>query len=69
MKSIPTEDDAFGKGSIRADGRGVFPSYLLQVKTPAESKGEWDYYKVLATSPASEVLHPLLDKCKFPTTA
>jgi branched-chain amino acid transport system substrate-binding protein len=69
MKSMPTEDDAFGKGSIRADGRGVFPSYLLQVKTPKESTGEWDLYKVLATTPASEVLHPLLDKCKFPTTA
>jgi branched-chain amino acid transport system substrate-binding protein len=69
MKSLPTDDDAFGKGMIRADGRGEFPSYLLQVKTPAESTGEWDLYKVLATSPASEVLHPLLDKCKFPTTA
>ena len=69
MKSLPTDDDAFGKGSIRADGRGEFPSYLLQVKSPAESTGEWDIYKVLATSPASEVLHPLLDKCKFPTTA
>jgi len=68
MKSIPTEDDAFGQGSIRADGRGVFPSYLLQVKTPAESTGEWDLYKVLATTPASEVLHPLLDKCHFPTS-
>ncbi len=69
MKSLPTEDDAFGKGSIRADGRGVFPSYLLEVKTPAESTSEWDLYKVLATTPAADVLHPLLDKCKFPTTA
>ena len=69
MKSIPTEDDAFGQGSIRADGRGVFPSYLLQVKTPAESTGEWDLYKVLATTPATEVLHPLLDKRRFPTSA
>jgi branched-chain amino acid transport system substrate-binding protein len=40
MKSIATNDDAFGKGGIRADGRGEFPSYLLQVKSPAESKGE-----------------------------
>jgi branched-chain amino acid transport system substrate-binding protein len=69
MKFIPTEDDAFGKGSIRADGRGEFPSYLLQVKSPAESTSEWDIYKVLATSPASEVLHPLLDKCRFPVSA
>ena len=42
MKSLPTDDDAFGKGSIRADGRGVFPAYLFQVKKPAESKGPWD---------------------------
>jgi branched-chain amino acid transport system substrate-binding protein len=68
MKAIPTEDDAFGKGGIRADGRGEFPSYLLQVKTPAESTGEWDLYKVLATSPVSDVLHPMLDKCKFPVS-
>jgi branched-chain amino acid transport system substrate-binding protein len=69
MKGLPTEDDAFGKGGIRADGRGEFPSYLLQVKTPAESTGEWDLYKVMATTPASEVLHPLLDKCKFPVSS
>ena len=68
MKSMPTDDDAFGPGSIRADGRGEFPSYLLEVKTPKESTGEWDLYKVLATTPAAEVLHPLLDKCKFPTS-
>lgn len=68
MKALPTDDDAFGKGSIRADGRGEFPSYLLQVKTPAESTGEWDLYKVLATTPAKDVLHPLLKKCEFPTT-
>lgn len=68
MKAIPTDDDAFGKGSIRADGRGAFPSYLLEVKSPAESKSEWDIFKILATSPASEVLHPLLDKCRFPVS-
>jgi branched-chain amino acid transport system substrate-binding protein len=69
MKSIPTDDDAFGKGSVRADGRGEFPSYLLEVKSPAESKGEWDIYKVLASSSPSEVVHPLLDKCRFPVKA
>ena len=68
MKSIPTDDDAFGPGRIRADGRGEFPAYLFQVKTPAESKGEWDLYKLVATTPPSGVLHPLNDKCHFPTT-
>src|SRR5580693_3882583 len=52
MKSVPTDDDAFGAGKIRADGRGEFPAYLFQVKTPAESKGEWDLYKLVAKVPA-----------------
>ena len=67
MKSIPTDDDAFGPGRVRADGRGEFPAYLFQVKTKAESKGPWDLYKLVHTSPPSEVLHPLADTCKFPT--
>jgi len=67
MKSMPTDDDAFGHGSIRADGRGVFPAYLFEVKKPSESKYPWDYYRLLHTSPASEVLHPLNPKCEFPT--
>jgi branched-chain amino acid transport system substrate-binding protein len=67
MKSMPTDDDAFGHGSIRADGRGVFPAYLFEVKKPSESKYPWDYYRLLHTSPASEVLHPLNPKCVFPT--
>lgn len=65
MKAMPTEDDAFGAGSIRADGRGSFPAYLVQVKTPAESRGPWDYYKILATTEAEKVLHPLNPKCNF----
>jgi branched-chain amino acid transport system substrate-binding protein len=59
MKTIPTDDDAFGPGSIRIDGRVIHPSYLWEVKTPAESKGPWDYYKPLATTPAAEAFRPL----------
>ncbi len=69
MKSMPTDDDAFGSGSIRADGRGVFPAYLFQVKTKAESTGPWDLYKLVHTSPPADVLHPLIDSCKFPINA
>jgi branched-chain amino acid transport system substrate-binding protein len=61
MKAMPTDDDCFGKGSIRVDGRKIHPSYLFQVKTPAESKGPWDYYKLLATVPADEAFRPLKD--------
>jgi branched-chain amino acid transport system substrate-binding protein len=59
MKSMPTEDDAFGPGSIRADGRKLHPSYLFEVKAPAESRGAWDYYKLLGTTPADESFRPL----------
>ena len=66
MKQMPTEDDAFGRGSIRADGRGLFPAYLFQVKTQAESHGEWDLYKLLATTPGPEAARPLADSgCKM----
>jgi branched-chain amino acid transport system substrate-binding protein len=67
MKSIPTDDDAYGKGSIRADGRGAFPAYLFQIKSAEESKGEWDLYKLVTTTPPEGVLHPLNDACHFPT--
>jgi branched-chain amino acid transport system substrate-binding protein len=59
MKELPSDDDAFGPGSIRADGRAVLPAYLLQVKTPKESKGAWDYCKVVSTTSAEEATKPL----------
>ena len=59
LKATPTEDDCFGKGSIRADGRKLHPSYLFEVKKPSESKYAWDYYKTLATTPAEEAFRPL----------
>ncbi|HMA30254.1 MAG TPA: ABC transporter substrate-binding protein [Casimicrobiaceae bacterium] len=61
MKSMPTDDPLFGKGSIRIDGRAIHPAYLVQVKSPAESKYPWDYYKILATIPADEAFRPLKD--------
>jgi branched-chain amino acid transport system substrate-binding protein len=59
MKAMPADDDAFGPGTIRADGRKIHPAYLFQVKTPAESTGPWDYYKLLQTVPADQAFRPL----------
>jgi branched-chain amino acid transport system substrate-binding protein len=59
MKSMPTEDDAFGPGSIREDGRALHPVYLYEVKKPEESKYPWDYYKLLQKTPAEEGFRPL----------
>ena len=61
MKTQPTDDPLFGKGSIRADGRKIHPAYLLEVKKPSESKGAWDYYKVRSTIPAEQAFRPLAD--------
>ena len=59
MKETPTDDPLFGKGTIRADGRKIHPAYLVEVKKPSESKGEWDYYKIRATIPADQAFRPL----------
>jgi branched-chain amino acid transport system substrate-binding protein len=59
MKAIPTDDDCFGPGSIRIDGRKIHPSYLWEVKTPSESKGTWDYCKPVASTPGDKAFRPL----------
>jgi branched-chain amino acid transport system substrate-binding protein len=59
MKAMPTDDDCFGPGSIRVDGRKIHPSYLWEVKRPSDSKGPWDYYKPLASTPADKAFRPL----------
>jgi branched-chain amino acid transport system substrate-binding protein len=59
MKSMPTDDPLFGKGTIRPDGRKIHPAYLLEVKKPQESKHPGDFYKVRATIPADEAFRPL----------
>jgi branched-chain amino acid transport system substrate-binding protein len=61
MKEMPTDDRLFGKGTVRQDGRKTHPMYLFEVKSPAESKGPWDYYKQRATIPADEAFRPLAD--------
>lgn len=66
MKRLPTDDPLFGKGEIRADGRKMHPVYLFETKTPAESTGEWDMFKLIATIPADQAFRPLTEgHCPF----
>jgi len=58
MKKMPSDDQVFGKGRVRQDGRHVHDMYLFEVKKPSESKGPWDYYKVRATIPAEQAFRP-----------
>jgi len=54
LKKTPINDMFAKNGVIRPDGRMVYDMYLMQVKTPKESKGAWDYYKVVATIPGEQ---------------
>jgi branched-chain amino acid transport system substrate-binding protein len=64
MKDTPVNDFFAQGGLIREDGRMVHDMYLFQVKSPAESKGKWDDYKLLATTPGKDAFLPLSEsKC------
>jgi branched-chain amino acid transport system substrate-binding protein len=59
MRELPVNDFFAPGGHVRADGRLVHDMYFVQVKTPAESKGPWDYYKILETIPGEKAFRPL----------
>jgi branched-chain amino acid transport system substrate-binding protein len=59
MKATPVNDFFATNGKIRADGRMVHDMYLVQVKSPAESKYPWDYYKILQVIPGDEAFRPM----------
>ena len=64
MKSIPTDDALFGKGAIQPNGRTIHSAYLFEVKKPSESKGPWDFYKLVGTVPGDQAFTPLSEsKC------
>jgi len=64
MKSLPTEDDLFGKGEIQPNGRTIHSAYLFEVKKPSESKGPWDFYKLVGSVPGDQAFTPLSEsKC------
>ena len=66
MKSNKINDFFTQGGYVREDGRMIHDMYLMQVKTPAESKAPWDYYKVVATLPGDEVYTKLSEStCKL----
>ncbi len=59
MKELPTDDPLFGKGAVRIDGRTTHDMLFFEVKKPDESKGPWDFYKLVKTIPAAEAFRPL----------
>jgi branched-chain amino acid transport system substrate-binding protein len=66
MKELPVKDFFAKNGKVRADGRMTHDMLLVQVKTPEESKGPWDYYKILKVIPGDEAYQPIADtQCPF----
>ena len=59
MRAAPVDDMYAQGGRIRPDGLMVHDMFLAQVKTPAESHGPWDYYKIIATVPGEQAFGPL----------
>jgi len=59
MKATPTDDPLFGKGYIRADGRKMHTMYLFEVKSPSDSKGPYDYYRLVRSIPGEEAFRPM----------
>jgi branched-chain amino acid transport system substrate-binding protein len=61
MRETPVRDAFTDNGVLREDGRMVHSMFLFEVKKPEESKGPWDYYKVLAEVPGDQAFRPLKD--------
>ncbi|WP_315798669.1 MULTISPECIES: ABC transporter substrate-binding protein [unclassified Bradyrhizobium] len=61
MRETPVRDAFTDNGVVREDGRMVHSMFLFEVKKPEESKGPWDYYKVLAEVPGDQVFRPMKD--------
>ena len=59
MKELPINDFMTKNGKVREDGRVIRDMYLMEAKTPEESKGEWDLVKMVATVPGNEAFRPL----------
>jgi len=59
-------NDMFTKGGyVRADGVMIHDMYVMQVKSPKESRYPWDYYKVVTVMPGAAAFGPITGRCPF----
>jgi branched-chain amino acid transport system substrate-binding protein len=59
MRELPVNDVYVKNGKLRVDGRLMHPMYLVKIKSPAESHGEWDLYDIIGEIPAEKAFAPL----------
>jgi branched-chain amino acid transport system substrate-binding protein len=65
MRETPVQDFFARNGHLRADNLMVHDLILVQVKTPAESKYPWDYYKILTHIPGEQAFGPPNPACSM----
>lgn len=66
MKATPINDFMSKNVPIRADGQAMRPVYVMQVKTPEQSKGKYDLYHIKGEIPAEQAFRPLSESsCEF----
>jgi branched-chain amino acid transport system substrate-binding protein len=61
LREKPINDPLFGTVTVRQDGRAVHDLFLYEVKAPADSKGPYDYYKLLDTVPGDQAFRPMAE--------
>mgnify|MGYP000748833849 CR=1 FL=1 len=66
LRKAKVDDMYTTGGHIRSDGLMEHDMYIVQVKTPAESKAPWDYLKIVQKMPGLEAFGPVSDTCKNP---
>ncbi|MGN6310237.1 MAG: ABC transporter substrate-binding protein [Xanthobacteraceae bacterium] len=59
MHLLKVSDAILPEATVRQDGRVLRPFYLFEVKKPEESKGPYDYYKLVREIPTNEAVRPL----------
>lgn len=59
MRRTPIDDPLFGQVQIRQDGRAIHDLYLYEVKSPGESRGDYDYYSLVTVIPAEQAFRPI----------
>ncbi|HBI83966.1 ABC transporter substrate-binding protein [Orrella sp. NBD-18] len=64
LREMPIRDAFARNAKLRPDGKLIHDTYLVSVKSPQESKGPWDYYKIVKTVPGDQAFNPLSEsKC------
>lgn len=66
MRAMPVNDIFTRDATIREDGKVMREMYLARVKTPDESRHDWDYFEIVSTIPPEEAAMPLSQSvCKL----